>query len=239
MHLSQLLLLASEFSEGFFTNYRQSWRWVMSTDPDKMFPKRKYQYAHNTLVKKSLIKTNDNLFKLTQKGQDEIYKLFPLLKWRKKSWDNVWRVVMYDFPETHKRQRNLLRRFLKKIGFAQWQLSVWISPHPAIPLLNKLLTKNNLHQFCSIHESKRVIGVSDKKFAQETWSLTKINQQYQQILDNFNPDKKHEYFETLLKDPLLPKELLPLDYLWEKLMKKITSTPNNINDRSPNFDKQK
>lgn len=229
----------SELAEDYLTNYRQSWRWIMSPDPDKLFPQKKYQYAHNTLVKKSFIKTNDNLIKLTQKGQDEIYKHFPLLKWRKKTWDNIWRIAMYDFPETHKRQRNLFRRFLKKIGFAQWQLSVWVSPHPVIPQLNKLITKNNLHQFCSVQESKRIIGVSDKKFAQKTWSLNRLNQQYQQILNNFNFNKKQEYLETLLKDPLLPKELLPNNYLWEKLMKKLIITPNKMNDRRYYFDKQK
>jgi CRISPR-associated endonuclease Cas2 len=239
MHLSKLLLLVSALSEDFFTNYRQSWRWAMSTDPDKFFSSPKYRYAQKTLTQKSYIDTTDNLFKITQKGQKQIYKHFPLLKWRKKSWDGIWRVVMYDFPETHKRQRNLLRRFLKKIGFAQWQLSVWISPHPTINLLDKLISKNNLHKFCSIHESKRVIGVSDKEFAQQTWLLNNINQKYKHILDRFEPNKKQEYLETLLKDPLLPKELLPNNYLWEKLMKKITSTSNNIDDRSINFNEQR
>jgi DNA-binding transcriptional regulator PaaX len=115
---------------------------------------------------------------------------------------------------------------LKKLGFAQWQISVWVSPHPVIEKLDFLLIKHGLKEYCSVHESKRVVGISDKKFARKIWKLDEIDRDYRRIIDDFEESKKLEYLEKLMKDPFLPKGLLPNDYLWNKLMKKVVGLPN-------------
>lgn len=45
-----------------------------------------------------------------------------------KKWDNKWRIVMFDIPESHKVRRNSLTQKLKQLGFKQLQRSVWIHP---------------------------------------------------------------------------------------------------------------
>lgn len=48
---------------------------------------------------------------------------------KQKSWDKLWRVVMFDIPEENRRFRNILRSHLKTIGFRELQHSVFIFPY--------------------------------------------------------------------------------------------------------------
>lgn len=43
--------------------------------------------------------------------------------------DGVWKIVIFDIPEKHKKVRNILRAKLKQLHFKKWQNSIWISPY--------------------------------------------------------------------------------------------------------------
>lgn len=45
-------------------------------------------------------------------------------------WDSIWRIVMFDIPETKKTNRDIFRTKLKSLGFTKLQKSTWISPIP-------------------------------------------------------------------------------------------------------------
>ncbi len=47
-----------------------------------------------------------------------------------KQWDRLWRMVLFDIPERHKKGRDALTGKLKSIGFLQMQKSVFIYPYP-------------------------------------------------------------------------------------------------------------
>lgn len=47
-----------------------------------------------------------------------------------KKWDRLWRIVLFDIPERHKKGRDALAGKLKHIGFFQMQKSVFIYPYP-------------------------------------------------------------------------------------------------------------
>jgi DNA-binding transcriptional regulator PaaX len=44
-------------------------------------------------------------------------------------WDGSWRIVLFDIPETKKSLRDVFRRHLQKIGFQEFQKSVFIFPY--------------------------------------------------------------------------------------------------------------
>ncbi|MDE2001824.1 MAG: CRISPR-associated endonuclease Cas2 [Patescibacteria group bacterium] len=46
------------------------------------------------------------------------------------SWDGRWRLVMFDIPKSKKNIRNPFRFHLKKMGFYQYQKSVFVHPFP-------------------------------------------------------------------------------------------------------------
>lgn len=66
------------------------------------------------------------------------------LKWDKleleqpltmKKWDKKWRVVLFDIPLKHKKQGEVFRNHLKRLGFRQLQKSVWITPYPCATII--------------------------------------------------------------------------------------------------------
>jgi|SRR3989344_1740412 len=42
--------------------------------------------------------------------------------------DGIWKMVIFDIPEKHKKVRNILRAKLKQLHFKKWQNSIWMSP---------------------------------------------------------------------------------------------------------------
>lgn len=47
-----------------------------------------------------------------------------------KTWDKKWRLVMFDVPEKKVQARRAINFALKRLGFAQYQKSIFITPFP-------------------------------------------------------------------------------------------------------------
>lgn len=59
------------------------------------------------------------------------YSIKSILNFKKKEkkWNKRWVVIFFDVPENQRNKRDHLRRFLKEIGFYQYQKSVYIFPY--------------------------------------------------------------------------------------------------------------
>lgn len=79
------------------------------------------------------LKDRDTLQKvgLTQKGRRHFLKQqFKTLKLPvSKKWDKKWRMVAFDVPESNKKGREALRNKLKKLGFKEFQKSLFAYPY--------------------------------------------------------------------------------------------------------------
>ena len=75
---------------------------------------------------------NETVIELTEKGKNKKlqYDLNNLIIPKLEKWDEKWRFLMFDIPEFKKSARETLRKRLKKLGFFQFQKSVWIYPYP-------------------------------------------------------------------------------------------------------------
>ena len=89
-------------------------------------------------------KKRQRLFKLTQKGLLRLLSKFPQIKFHNRTWDGLWRVVIYDIEETSRTLRNLLRSKLRQLGFNLVQRSVWFSPYPIENELERFLKEERL-----------------------------------------------------------------------------------------------
>jgi len=87
-----------------------------------------------------LKKKQGNLY-VTEKGRTKVIK--KLLKNKpteqKKQWDGKWRGIIFDIPETNRKERDFLRRELKVIGLIEVQQSVWVFPFDIEKELKALL----------------------------------------------------------------------------------------------------
>lgn len=83
---------------------------------------------------------------ITPKGRKHISKYSPLymkpLSGRK--WDKKWRIVMFDIGVSDRAKRNTLRKFLKRLGFARFQQSAWITPYECRKEIKELVVFTGL-----------------------------------------------------------------------------------------------
>jgi CRISPR-associated endonuclease Cas2 len=63
-------------------------------------------------------------------------------KKKNKKWDGRWFMVFFDVPEIQRNKREYLRRYLKELGFYQYQKSVYIFPYECekeVALIKKIV----------------------------------------------------------------------------------------------------
>ncbi|MDO8676444.1 MAG: hypothetical protein Q7K16_02215 [Candidatus Azambacteria bacterium] len=92
-----------------------------------------YYASFSRLKKRGFIKfSNKDQFILTEKGKGVLVKFdidaIKLGDFNPNSWDNVWRVLIFDIPELTRAVRNLFRDKIQEMGFYTLQKSVYVVP---------------------------------------------------------------------------------------------------------------
>jgi DNA-binding transcriptional regulator PaaX len=101
----------------------------------KKFSQSRVRMYANRLEKSGAIKRkrqqNQIEFVLTEKGRRmaQKYNIDKVELNRKKRWDGVWRVIIFDIPERKKQARDALRRKFLSMGVYQLQKSVFVYPY--------------------------------------------------------------------------------------------------------------
>lgn len=69
---------------------------------------------------------------LTEKGKQRAltFKLDEMEIKKPSRWDGKWRMVLFDIPEKRKKVREALRMRLRRLGFLEFQKSVFVYPYP-------------------------------------------------------------------------------------------------------------
>lgn len=103
---------------------------------DKFRLKDKIKFSHEIYrlkrsgVIKKYVDEKGEFIEITQKGRKFIKKIFTeqlAIKLPAK-WDKKWRLVIFDIPDTKKKERNILREKLERLGFLKLQESVYVYP---------------------------------------------------------------------------------------------------------------
>ena len=96
------------------------------------------------LKKKNLIDLGGEKIKLTPRGKELLKNkmLYEIEIKQPEEWDGLWRLVSYDIPKTHNKERDWFRGHLRRLDFYQIQASLWVFPYPCkeeIAILAKML----------------------------------------------------------------------------------------------------
>ena len=75
------------------------------------------------------------------------YKLEEMKIKEPKHWDGKWRMVLFDIPSNIKKLRDTFRFHLKRLGFYQYQKSVFIHPYPCQEEIDFLLEIYNARRY--------------------------------------------------------------------------------------------
>ena len=183
------------------------------------------------------VKGNTATLTITNQGAKRLIRNFPLIKIASRKWDGLWTIFMFDIEEVLRRERNKLRRKLLSLTFARLQKSVYITPHNFVQDLKEWVEALGLKGKVRIFRAKEVTEENLQDFVERLWKISKINASYQKLLDQQEKIKelegkkrkdairklKGKLMEIVIKDPFLPRELLPDDWIGDKARKEISA----------------
>jgi len=185
----------------------------------------------------------DRLYRLTEQGRlHALGGRDPEAQWSR-HWDGRWRLVLFDVPMEQHAHRNQLRRYLRAHGFGFLQGSVWVTPDP-VHGERDILTGGKINvKSLLLLEARPCSGESDAEIAAGAWDFGTINTHYvrhlklldqrpdgslrdnaaAKALQRWAAEERAAWHAAVEIDPLLPKSLLPPDYLgcraWQRRIK--------------------
>ncbi len=188
------------------------------------------EFLQSEIDEKSL----ERVYRLTAAGKKiALGGRDPVEMWGR-DWDGIWRMVMFDIPVKENKTRSRLRRILLRNHFGCLQQSVWLTPDPIEKF--RLMMGEQLvdTKVLSCLEAKPCMGESVSDITSAAWKFSKINSLYQVHIDllkglskrtqsrdwtalrDWLAEEKESWEACMALDPLLPRELLPKNYLGEK-----------------------
>jgi len=184
-----------------------------------------------------VVKEGKVVLTITSQGAKRLVRDFPLVKIASKKWDGLWTIFMFDIEEVLRGKRDRLRNKLLSLTFARLQKSVYLTPHNFVEDLREWVEFLGLKGKVRIFRAKEVTKESLQDFVEKLWRISKLNDSYQKLLDQWKEagelegEKREEavrklkgkLMEIIVKDPFLPRELLPSDWVGEKARKEISS----------------
>ncbi len=180
---------------------------------------------------------------VTVLGRKRLAALLPAYEERR-PWDGHVYLVSYDIAETHHRTRGLLREFLKKIGCAMLQESLWMTPYTPRKLLSEFMRAHDVRGTVLVSKLGKDGTVGEENIGSlldRVYHLRDINDRYRAFLDQVpriknDPFRMAVSFQRIVSDdPQLPFPLLPKGWLGDtayrtyKRYMKLTSRPGARN----------
>ncbi|WP_336658820.1 PaaX family transcriptional regulator [Leucobacter sp. USHLN153] len=148
-----------------------------------------------------------------------------------------WCIATFSVPEDQRAHRHLLRSRLASLGFGNVGQGVWIAPARMAPSALDLVTRLDLASNTILLVGDRVGGQELSQLAREAWDLDAIDAGYRAFLARHEPGfaalrdggalpsprtAYTHYVRALndwrvlpMRDPALPRELLPSDWAGE------------------------
>lgn len=208
------------------TDFRKLYGWMPTKQKRENFRQTVWRMLKTGYLEK-IIKKGQPYLRLTSSGKEKLIRDFPLFAWQKKKWDKKWRMVIFDIEEIQRVKRRKFRDKMKELGLGMLQKSVYLTPFDIGLDLQEFIDKEGLKEVVFVLEVSVIADCSARFLAQKVWSLEKINRKYKEILKKTEElrqssegdcekklkELKEEYFQIVLLDPCLPKELLPKNWL--------------------------
>lgn len=108
-----------------FSRYQKSKQWQYRSRA-----KRAIRRLENQGLVVTQTRGEEMIIKITQAGKRWVRRreIENLIIQKPKRWDGLWRLVIFDIPEETREIRNVVRGWLKRLGFARLQQSAWVIP---------------------------------------------------------------------------------------------------------------
>ena len=159
-------------------------------------------------------------------AQRRIYDFAPL------PWAGDWTLALVD-AQLKASTRQHLKRELLWAGFGQLSNNVFAHPHADHTTLKDIINSTQTHAQLVVLRAQSIDGYAEQPLAsvmRDTFKLAAVGQAWQEFIKRFTTMQNdaaslkpatafftrtlliHEYRKVLLRDPQLPKPLLPADW---------------------------
>lgn len=196
--------------------------WRAQVAADRFLSQVNYEVIKNALLtakKRGWMKTvrRKAMPEITEEGKRRLTSIIPQYD-EKRIWDEKMHLVTYDIPEERKKDREILRGYLRSIGCGKLQDSVWMTPYDPTDILRSFIDERSLGGTIIVSDlgSGGSIGEEDlRTLVIRVYQLEKLNKRYEDWLEDVEAHKSvdhlaHIQFLTILRaDPQLPFALLP------------------------------
>lgn len=81
---------------------------------------------------------------------------------KKRPWDGIWRLVVFDIPNDYNRARHTLRARLKFLGFQMIQKSVFVIPYPCATELGELCGQLRISDYVCLITASNLGSFEDR-----------------------------------------------------------------------------
>lgn len=155
-------------------------------------------------------------YKVTKLGRVKALESRPFLA--KREWRGKWLAVVFDIPERYRGIRSVLRRFLRSMGFVNFQRSLWLTPFGVRREVLAFLKASRLDEMAYLMEVAKVHGVEPKEFAYRGWGLEALAKRYSDFAKECSDADKatfamrQKFVKLVFADPMLPDKLMPKDF---------------------------
>lgn len=78
-----------------------------------------------------------------------------------KKRDGIWKIIIFDIPESKRQVRNVLRSKLISLGFEKWQNSIWVSPYILAKEIEDELNELAKHYFIRLIKTSDINDTTD------------------------------------------------------------------------------
>ena len=243
--LRDYILLIAAFSSDTIDEFRIGWGVVPSAMKNIYgFVPEKYKKASYLSSVSQMLSVGDirrvtdrkgkKYLELTSLGENKYKRRFSIFGQNKK-WDGEFMVVIFDIPEVKKVTRERVRSKLKQLGFGMLQKSIYISPYHFEEDLREFLIGNELENDVLVLSARKLFAGNLKSMSQKVWHLSDLNEAYQEVLTLVKKSNESAgvskpellnkafglYMDSLLKDPMLPNELLPDNWFQKVALKEL------------------
>lgn len=197
----------------------------------------------NKLFIKVLPKGREALFSLANLGREFAEDFASRVNRAEDKWEGKWLLFSFNIPEKKRALRNKLRDELIYLGFGRLHANLWIYPHDIRDSCNEIISRLKIREHTAMFITN-YIGDDPKLLSFRAWNLDKLSSQYQKMIDKYKKQYKdfkelnlsdssqwalealvrllklkEELVELGTKDPYLPKELLPDEWIGFRLKK--------------------
>lgn len=90
-----------------------------------------------------------------------------------RKWDQRWRLVAFDVPNTHSHSRQKFVNQLQKLNFIMLQKSLWVHPFPCFETVEQLAGHYNVMRHCTLMEVSKIDELATKKLLRHYSTLLK------------------------------------------------------------------